>query len=71
LFWLVGVFGVSLWILRLIFLFLWRTTLEFWWRLHRICRLLLLKIISVYLWTWETFLSTSIFYCFLWCLVSL
>lgn len=39
-FWLVRVHCVSIWILGLLFLSLWRMPLEFWWELHWICRLL-------------------------------
>ena len=66
---LTWVFCYSKWIWELFFLTLWRTELEFWWRLHWIYRLLWARWPFYYInpanpWAWKIFPSSEIFFDF-------
>ena len=54
------VFCYSKWIWELLFLFLWRIELQFWWGLHLICRLIFGQMVNfTNPWVWEIYLLRS------------
>lgn len=80
LFWLFQIPWDSAWILGWVFLFLQKTSLEFWWRLHWICRLhgnnidiLIILFSNPLTWAVFLFISNLIFFqrCFMVFIVQL